>query len=78
MRTLISTSAILGIAGLVLCCENFEPPALHDQDLLDGPVEGLTESENIRFLRGDIAFNDEIFTPSNGLGPLFVANSCGS
>ena len=78
MRTLISTSAILGIASLVLCCENFEPAALQDHDLLDGPVEGLTESENIRFLRGDIAFNDEIFTPSNGLGPLFVANSCGS
>src|SRR5688500_14355608 len=78
MRTLISISTILAIASLVLCCENFEPSALQDPDLLDGPVEGLSESENIRFLRGDIAFNDEIFTPSSGLGPLFVANSCGS
>ena len=46
--------------------------------LLDGPVEGLSESENLRFLRGDIAFNDDVFTPETGLGPMFVANSCGT
>ncbi|MEO8406625.1 MAG: di-heme oxidoredictase family protein, partial [Chitinophagaceae bacterium] len=34
--------------------------------------------EKIIFLRGDVAFNDEIFSPVNGLGPLFVATSCGS
>ena len=61
----------------IIRCENFEPAAPADHDLLDGPVSGLTESENLRFLRGDIAFNDEIFTPETGLGPLFVANSCG-
>ncbi len=59
-------------------CENFEPTAPPDDSLLDGPVEGLSESENVRFVNGDIAFNDEIFIPENGLGPLFVANSCGS
>lgn len=62
----------------VFSCENFEPDAPLDHELLDGPVPGLTESENIRFLRGDVAFNDEVFTPAKGLGPLFVANSCGS
>lgn len=46
--------------------------------ILDGPVEGLTAGENARFLRGDRAFNDEIFTSESGLGPLFVATSCGS
>jgi CxxC motif-containing protein (DUF1111 family) len=46
--------------------------------LLDGPVHGLSEPENVRFVNGDIAFNDEIFIPENGLGPLFVASSCGS
>jgi CxxC motif-containing protein (DUF1111 family) len=65
-------------AVLLAGCENFEPAAPESQNLLDGPVEGLTESENIRFLRGDAAFNNEIFTPEAGLGPLFVANSCGS
>lgn len=60
-----------------LACEKFEPAAPEDYDLLDGPVEGLSASENIQFLRGDIAFNDEVFIPETGLGPLFVANSCG-
>jgi CxxC motif-containing protein (DUF1111 family) len=63
-------------AATVFSCENFEPAAPLDNELLDGPVEGLSESENIRFLRGDVAFNDEVFTVETGLGPLFVANSC--
>jgi CxxC motif-containing protein (DUF1111 family) len=70
---------LFAAAGAVFpACENFEPAAPADHELLDGPVEGLSEAENIRFLRGDIAFNDEVFLPETGLGPLFVANSCGS
>jgi len=70
----------LVLFGLLLlsACEAFEPDAPADSEILDGPVEGLSEAENLRFLRGDIAFNDEVFTSSNGLGPLFVATSCGS
>ena len=74
MKTVYSIVLFLGLAA----CEHFEPKALQDHSLLDGPVEGLNDSEHIRFLRGDVAFNDEIFTPQQGLGPLFVANSCGS
>ncbi|MFN0036222.1 MAG: di-heme oxidoredictase family protein [Saprospiraceae bacterium] len=59
-------------------CEKVLPPLPAENELLDGPVEGLTHAENLRFLRGDIAFNDAVFTPATGLGPLFVANSCGS
>ena len=57
-------SVIIGLLAVFFgaACEKFEPAAPNDHDLLDGPVEGLTESENIRFLRGDVAFNDEIFT----------------
>ena len=66
------------IGFLIAACEQFEPVAPDDSAILDGPVEGLSEAENLQFLRGDIAFNDEIFTASNGLGPLFVATSCGS
>lgn len=72
------TIAVMLSAFFLAGCEHFEPAAPHNEDLLDGPVEGLSESENLRFLRGDIAFNDEIFIPQTGLGPLFVANSCGS
>jgi CxxC motif-containing protein (DUF1111 family) len=64
---------------LLLCgCEQFEPNAPHPSEVLDGALDGLTTAENLQFLRGDIAFNDEIFTTLNGLGPLFVATSCGS
>ncbi len=54
------------------------PPLPSDNELLDGPLAGLTAEQNTIFLNGDIAFNDEVFTPSNGLGPLFVATSCGA
>ncbi|MBK8425498.1 MAG: c-type cytochrome [Lewinellaceae bacterium] len=64
--------------GLLTGCEKILPPAPGENELLDGPVEGLSDAENLRFLRGDIAFNEEVFTPAMGLGPLFVATSCGS
>jgi CxxC motif-containing protein (DUF1111 family) len=63
---------------LMAACEQFEPSAPDNSSILDGSVDGLTEAENLQFFRGDIAFNDEIFTSANGLGPLFVATSCGS
>jgi CxxC motif-containing protein (DUF1111 family) len=59
-------------------CDDLIPKGPEKSGILDGPVEGLTPAENARFLRGDIAFNDAIFTAENGLGPLFVATSCGS
>lgn len=63
---------------ILVACEEFQPKAPQAFELLDGPVSGLTEAENLQFLRGDVAFNDEVFTTANGLGPLFVATSCGS
>jgi CxxC motif-containing protein (DUF1111 family) len=59
-------------------CEKTLPPLPADNELLDGPVDGLRADEQRRFLAGDVAFNDEVFTASTGLGPLFVATSCGS
>ena len=59
-------------------CDGLIPGAPAEDDLLDGPVEGLSFSEQAMFLAGDMSFNDEVFTPDNGLGPLFVATTCGS
>ena len=59
-------------------CQKFLPQLPADDAVLDGPVEGLNHEQSAAFLRGDIAFNDEVFTTQNGLGPLFVATSCGS
>ncbi len=64
--------------ALLISCSTLEPAAPPDDSLLDGPVKGLSFEQNSRFLAGDRAFNDEIFTSSTGLGPLFVATSCGS
>lgn len=61
-----------------ISCQKFLPALPEDNEILDGPVEGLTFEQNAIFLRGDIAFNDEVFTSERGLGPLFVATSCGT
>ena len=59
-------------------CQKLLPAAPADDEILDGPLAGLTPEQNAIFIKGDIAFNDEVFTPQTGLGPLFVATSCGS
>lgn len=62
----------------IASCQKLLPPAPDDNELLDGPLPGLTEAQHRQFLKGDVAFNDEVFTDATGLGPLFVATSCGS
>lgn len=60
---------------LKACTKWYSAPA--EDEILDGQVDGLTSEQNRQFLAGDIAFNDDIFTAETGLGPLFVATSCG-
>jgi CxxC motif-containing protein (DUF1111 family) len=64
--------------GSIASCKKITPAVPGDDELLDGPVEGLTSSQHLVFLKGDVAFNDAIFTAEKGLGPYFVATSCGS
>ena len=68
---------LLSIAMVIFACEDLIPSAPANDALLDGPVQGLSDEENRRFLQGDVAFNDDIFTTETGLGPIFVATSCG-
>lgn len=70
--------AIFLEAILIISCERITPRVPADDQILDGPIEGLTSAEKTRFLAGDVAFNDEIFTSETGLGSVFVATSCGS
>jgi CxxC motif-containing protein (DUF1111 family) len=77
-RKFIVLMAIGCFIALALACDKILPKAPADDQILDGPLEGLTGEQSAQFLKGDIAFNDEVFTKDNGLGPLFVANSCGS
>ncbi|HTN07584.1 di-heme oxidoredictase family protein [Agriterribacter sp.] len=62
----------------IISCDKLLPDTPADDEILDGPMEGLTPEQRRIFLRGDVAFNDEIFSVTNGLGPRFVATSCGS
>ncbi len=79
MNNKVKTIAIIGVLILAgIGCQKLLPKAPADDAILDGPVEGLTNGQNAIFLRGDIAFNDDVFTAETGLGPLFVATSCGS
>ena len=71
-------SLIAACMIIYISCSKIMPGLPADDQILDGPVEGLTAEQKIMFLKGDEAFNDEVFTGVNGLGPLFVANSCGS
>ncbi len=73
-------SLVFGTFALLILnsCSDLEPKAPEEYELLDGPIEGLTYAQSRQHLAGDIAFNDDIFTASTGLGPIFVATSCGS
>ena len=72
-------SLIIFIAFFTSCeklADEYGPVPPKENELLDGPVEGLSVEEQIQFLNGDIAFNDEVFTAETGLGPVFVGTSC--
>lgn len=70
--------ALLLLIILIQACAKLEPAALAEEELLDGPVEGLSYDQGRQFLAGDVAFNDEVFSSQTGLGSIFVATSCGS
>lgn len=73
-------SLILMFVGLTIfmttSCEDILTQEPEMEDILDGPIDGLSSSESLEFLEGDVAFNEEVFTAETGLGPLFVATSC--
>jgi len=75
MNKKIIVLLLFTISFIIIACEKFEPNAPADDEVLEGPVAGLTPAEQAQFLKGDEAFS-EVFTSAKGLGPLFVANSC--
>ena len=68
---------IICLLTAIMACQKLIPKAPANNEILDGPVEGLTSEEKKKFLDGDKAFNGDIFTSQTGLGPYFVATSCG-
>jgi CxxC motif-containing protein (DUF1111 family) len=70
--------SLITIILAALACEKIMTGTPAGDATLDGPVDGLTGEQHQMFLRGDAAFNDDVFTTATGLGPLFVSTSCGS
>ena len=77
-RQLLIVTSLVAFVFIYISCSKILPKLPADNEILDGPLEGLTSEQNRMFLRGDVAFNNEFFSQAKGLGPLFVNNSCGS
>jgi CxxC motif-containing protein (DUF1111 family) len=78
MKKIYSIISVICVIILIASCEKILPGGPADDQILDGPVDGLTNAQSAQFLKGDAAFNNEIFTAATGLGSIFVASSCGS
>jgi CxxC motif-containing protein (DUF1111 family) len=65
---------LLFVIILSSCEESYVAVPAADE-LLDGPIDGLSTEESARFLKGDEAFG-EVFTRETGLGSTFVSTSC--
>lgn len=70
-RPSIVTLALLAAAA----CSDVGPSAPPDDALLAGTLEGLSGAQVRQHVRGDEAFG-RIFGAADGLGPIFVAESC--
>jgi len=77
-KKLLVLAALIGLMLIYISCSKVLPGAPEDDEILDGPIDGLSSEQKKMFLQGDIAFNDEVFTKETGLGPIFVATSCGT
>ena len=72
----------LGIASLLLAaCGSADDPlaglTVVSEDPSDNPIDGLDAHWTERFVAGDALF-EHVYRPSQGLGPLYIRQSCGS
>ncbi|MEO7359157.1 MAG: di-heme oxidoredictase family protein, partial [Gemmatimonadaceae bacterium] len=59
------------------CSDLLLPKAASEESVLEGPLEALTLEQRAVFLRGDAEFS-RVFSELDGLGPIFIAQSCES
>jgi len=78
INKLFVVTTLTAMIVAILSCSKWGPGAPAGDQSLDGTVEGLTFAQIAQHARGDAAFTDQIFTEETGLGPIFVATSCGS
>lgn len=75
MKKTILIGSFTFFLTLMISCEKMLPPGPADEDVLAGTIPGLTPQQEREHLIGDAAFG-EIFSPEQGLGPIFVQTSC--
>ena len=73
----MQTSRFMLALPLLVGCDTLLPSAPSDDEVLDGPIEGLTSAQLAVFAEGDEEFN-RTFSAEEGAGPMFVASACGS
>jgi CxxC motif-containing protein (DUF1111 family) len=62
---------------IIAACSKLMPAEPKGENLLSGPIEGLTQQQLANHIKGDDEFG-RVFGTVDGLGPIFVANSCES
>ena len=77
-KSMVVIGFIAATIIIVVSCSKLEPALPADDQVLDGPIAGLTGAQTLQHSRGDAAFTDQVFTRATGLGSIFVATSCGS
>jgi len=71
---------LVGVALLGLglsACDALLPSTPRDEEVLDGPIDGLNGAQLSTFAKGDEQFN-RVVSAGQGAGPLFVATACGA
>ncbi len=70
-------ATLVGLASALVagCADPLFPGPPTDDEILEGPIAGLSAPQHATFVRGDGEFGRP-FAPAEGLGPLFIAQSC--
>ena len=73
VRSVLAATVLLA-AG---CTDFLLPKAVSSESVLEGPLDALTLEQRAAFMRGDAEFS-RVFSELDGLGPIFIAQSCES
>ena len=74
-QSLTATTLSITLALSLTACDLIGPEAPAPNEVIEGPIEGLTGDQARLHLTGDVEFARR-FSVSDGLGPIFVATSC--
>lgn len=69
--------ALAALAVAAISCKKLMPGGPPENEVLAGTIPGLSPTQEKAHLDGDAAFG-QIFTPGDGLGPIFLQNACGN